>query len=67
MSPVENVAPLWPVLAMLLFSVTPAHPSKCPKFCICDNIQLTAACIGKNLTEVPPTINEVSDDVRPVS
>ncbi|KAJ8406667.1 hypothetical protein AAFF_G00295830 [Aldrovandia affinis] len=61
MGPMEGVAPLWPVVALLLlFSVTPAHLSKCPKFCICDNIQLTVGCIGKNLTEVPPTINEIT-------
>lgn len=51
---------LWPFLVLLL-SVPGAHLAKCPKQCVCDQIQLTVTCVGKNLTEVPPTIDEVSD------
>ncbi|KAM6957860.1 chondroadherin-like protein [Aplochiton taeniatus] len=33
---------------------------KCPSVCICDNSKLTVACIGKNLTNVPPTVDEIT-------
>ncbi|KAG7281169.1 hypothetical protein CRUP_032872 [Coryphaenoides rupestris] len=33
--------------------------AKCPKMCVCDGAKLTVACVGKNLTEVPPTVDEV--------
>uniref|UniRef100_A0A8C7M559 Chondroadherin-like protein n=2 Tax=Oncorhynchus kisutch TaxID=8019 RepID=A0A8C7M559_ONCKI len=45
---------------MLLVILLPAQAGKCPKFCICDNSKLTMACIGKNLTQVPPTIDEIT-------
>ncbi|KAL4658057.1 chondroadherin-like protein isoform X2 [Arapaima gigas] len=51
----------WPCVALLLsFAIPHLHTSPCPKACVCDNIQLTVACIGKNLTEVPPTISEIT-------
>ncbi|XP_062294258.1 chondroadherin-like protein [Scomber scombrus] len=33
---------------------------KCPRVCSCDSNKLTVACVGKNLTEVPPTIDEIT-------
>lgn len=46
---------------LLMFSLAlPANAGKCPKACSCDGTKLTVACIGKNLTEVPGTIDEVS-------
>ncbi|XP_056627587.1 chondroadherin-like b [Triplophysa dalaica] len=50
----------WLFITLVALRVHRVHPSKCPKFCICDNIQLTVACVNKNLTEVPPTINEIT-------
>lgn len=51
------------LLVIILFAlkIHTVQPGKCPKFCICDNIQLTVACVNKNLTEVPPTIDEVME------
>lgn len=37
----------------------PTKAGKCPRVCSCDGTKLTVACVGKNLTEVPPTIDEV--------
>lgn len=52
---------LWTLLlSLLLLSIPAAHAAKCPQQCICDQIQLTVACVNKNLTEVPPTVDEVS-------
>ncbi|XP_018594017.1 chondroadherin-like protein isoform X2 [Scleropages formosus] len=51
----------WPHVALLVtFTVSHVHPSPCPRACLCDNIQLTASCVGKNLTEVPPTVSEIT-------
>ncbi len=47
------------VIMLLALKFHTVQSGKCPKFCICDNIQLTVACVNKNLTEVPPTIDEV--------
>ncbi|XP_028990816.1 chondroadherin-like b [Betta splendens] len=47
-------------LSLLLLSICTAHAAKCPQQCICDQIQLTVACVHKNLTEVPPTIDEIT-------
>ncbi|XP_061702435.1 chondroadherin-like protein [Syngnathoides biaculeatus] len=33
---------------------------KCPRLCSCDNTKLAVACVGKNLTEVPLTIDEIA-------
>lgn len=52
-------AALWPLL-VLLFGVPGVRLGKCPKQCLCDQLQLTVACVNKNLTEVPPTIDEVN-------
>ncbi|XP_076608373.1 chondroadherin-like protein [Chaetodon auriga] len=46
-------------LLMLALS-SPAKAGKCPRVCSCDSAKLTVACIGKNLTEVPPTIDEIT-------
>ncbi|KAM3864414.1 chondroadherin-like protein [Diretmus argenteus] len=45
---------------VLLVLVLPVEGGKCPRMCICDNTKLTVGCIGKNLTEVPPTIDEIT-------
>lgn len=46
---------------LLMFSLAlAANAGKCPKACSCDDTKLTVACVGKNLTEVPGTIDEVS-------
>ncbi|XP_050930030.1 LOW QUALITY PROTEIN: chondroadherin-like protein [Lates calcarifer] len=44
------------VLALSL----PVDAGKCPRVCSCDSAKLTVACVGKNLTEVPPTIDEIT-------
>lgn len=45
---------------LLVFSLAlPAHAGKCPKVCSCDDSKLTVACVGKTLTEVPKTVDEV--------
>nr|XP_057905677.1 chondroadherin-like protein [Doryrhamphus excisus] len=33
---------------------------KCPPACSCDNAKLTVACVGKNLTEVPSALDEIT-------
>lgn len=48
---------LW---GLLLLWVPAAHTAKCPQQCVCDQIQLTVTCVNKNLTQVPPTVDEVS-------
>lgn len=45
----------------------PTNAGKCPKVCSCDSTKLTVACIGKNLTTVPPTIDEVRNSSVPSS
>lgn len=51
---------LWVLLpALLLLCVPAAHAAKCPQQCICDQIQLTVTCVSKNLTQVPPNVDEV--------
>lgn len=49
------------VAAFLLMSALglPTKAGKCPRVCSCDSAKLTVTCVGKNLTEVPPTIDEV--------
>lgn len=53
--------PLVPAVIFLLTLTQslPTEASKCPRMCNCDSTKLTVACTGKNLTEVPPTIEEV--------
>ncbi|XP_072311938.1 chondroadherin-like b [Eucyclogobius newberryi] len=48
------------VLGLLLVCVFTVLSAKCPKLCVCDQIQLTVACVSKNLTQVPPTIDEIT-------
>jgi len=48
--------------AVFLLTLTwssPAKARKCPKECSCDNTKLTVGCVGKNLTDIPPTMDEV--------
>uniref|UniRef100_A0A3Q3JKZ1 Chondroadherin-like protein n=2 Tax=Monopterus albus TaxID=43700 RepID=A0A3Q3JKZ1_MONAL len=52
---------LWvPLLSLLLLYIPAAHAAKCPQQCICDQIQLTVTCVNKNLTQVPPTVDEIT-------
>ncbi|CAL8274941.1 unnamed protein product [Lota lota] len=44
----------------LWFLDTAVEAGKCPKTCICDASKLTVACVGKNLTEVPSTVDEIT-------
>uniref|UniRef100_A0A8C1X3D3 Chondroadherin-like b n=1 Tax=Cyprinus carpio TaxID=7962 RepID=A0A8C1X3D3_CYPCA len=53
--------PTLPVIMLLALKFHTVQADKCPEFCICDNIQLTVACVNKNLTEVPPTIDEAEN------
>lgn len=48
------------LLLCLLLCIHAAHAAKCPQHCVCDQIQLTVTCVNKNLTQVPPTVDEVS-------
>ncbi|XP_068575168.1 chondroadherin-like protein [Cebidichthys violaceus] len=52
----------FPAAAFLLVLVlsSPAEASKCPRVCSCDSSKLTVTCVGKNLTEIPPTIDEIT-------
>ncbi|KAL6103306.1 chadl [Pungitius sinensis] len=43
------------VLALSL----PVEAGKCPTVCSCDS-KLTVTCVGKNITEIPPTIDEIT-------
>ncbi|KAM3859604.1 chondroadherin-like b [Diretmus argenteus] len=52
---------LWPrLLVLVLLCVSGVRPGKCPQQCVCDQIQLTVACVNKNLTQVPPTVDEIT-------
>ncbi|KAM9391741.1 chondroadherin-like protein [Pholidichthys leucotaenia] len=46
-------------LLILKLSFT-SEAAKCPRECRCDGTKLTVACVGKNLTESPPTIDEIT-------
>ncbi|XP_056096833.1 chondroadherin-like protein [Rhinichthys klamathensis goyatoka] len=48
------------LLLFLMSSVPAGQTVKCPAVCVCDNTKLTVTCVGKNLTHVPPTINEIT-------
>uniref|UniRef100_A0A8D0AXZ5 Chondroadherin-like protein n=1 Tax=Sander lucioperca TaxID=283035 RepID=A0A8D0AXZ5_SANLU len=50
---------LW-VLLLSLLCIPAAHTAKCPQQCVCDQIQLTVTCVNKNLTQVPPTVDEIT-------
>lgn len=47
------------IFMLVLALSLPVDAGKCPRVCSCDSAKLTVACVGKNLTEVPPTIDEV--------
>uniref|UniRef100_A0A3Q1J366 Chondroadherin-like protein n=1 Tax=Anabas testudineus TaxID=64144 RepID=A0A3Q1J366_ANATE len=52
---------LWvPLLGLLLLCIPAAHAAKCPQQCVCDQIQLAVTCVNKNLTDVPPTVDEIT-------
>ncbi|XP_050962831.1 chondroadherin-like protein [Labeo rohita] len=48
------------LLFFLMTSVPVGHSAKCPRVCVCDDTKLTVTCMGKNLTHIPPTINEIT-------
>ncbi|XP_068439981.1 chondroadherin-like b [Clinocottus analis] len=48
---------LW---VLLLFGIPAALTAKCPQQCICDQIQLTVTCVNRNLTQVPPALDEIT-------
>ncbi|XP_054605018.1 chondroadherin-like b isoform X1 [Nothobranchius furzeri] len=48
------------MLSLLLLCIPAAHTGKCPEPCVCDQIQLTVACVNKNLTQVPATADEIT-------
>nr|XP_054606698.1 chondroadherin-like protein [Nothobranchius furzeri] len=48
------------VVLLVLTSGSPVKAGKCPKECSCDNAKLSVACVGRNLTEIPPTIDEIT-------
>ncbi|KAJ0058198.1 hypothetical protein NL108_009078 [Boleophthalmus pectinirostris] len=48
------------VAMVILSSLTLVKAGKCPRMCSCDNTKLTVTCAGKNLTEVPPTVDEIT-------
>ncbi|XP_040918899.1 chondroadherin-like protein [Toxotes jaculatrix] len=48
------------IFMMILALNLPVEAGKCPRVCSCDAAKLTVACVGKNLTEVPPTIDEIT-------
>ncbi|XP_054913552.1 chondroadherin-like b isoform X2 [Poeciliopsis prolifica] len=53
--------PFWALLlSLLLRCIPPSHTAKCPQQCICDQIQLRVACVNKNLTQVPSTVDEIT-------
>ncbi|XP_054464249.1 chondroadherin-like protein [Anoplopoma fimbria] len=39
---------------------SPVESGKCPRVCSCDSTKLSVTCVGKNLTEIPPTIDEIT-------
>ncbi|XP_026875995.2 chondroadherin-like protein [Electrophorus electricus] len=52
---------LWPsIVVLLLPALRGVQAGKCPRVCVCDSKKLTIACVGKNLTQVPPTIDEIT-------
>uniref|UniRef100_A0A8C1N1D0 Chondroadherin-like b n=1 Tax=Cyprinus carpio TaxID=7962 RepID=A0A8C1N1D0_CYPCA len=48
------------LLLFLITSVPAGQTAKCPRVCVCDDTKLTVTCVGKNLTHIPPTINEIT-------
>uniref|UniRef100_A0A8C3GBW1 Chondroadherin-like protein n=1 Tax=Cyclopterus lumpus TaxID=8103 RepID=A0A8C3GBW1_CYCLU len=48
---------LW---VLLLVGIPAALTAKCPQQCVCDQIQLTVTCVNRNLTQVPPAVDEIT-------
>ncbi|KAF4115627.1 chondroadherin-like protein [Onychostoma macrolepis] len=48
------------LLLFLITSVPAGQTEKCPRVCVCDDTKLTVTCARKNLTHIPPTINEIT-------
>ncbi|KAM4716414.1 chondroadherin-like protein [Anableps anableps] len=48
------------VLLLILTSSSTIKAKKCPKQCSCDDTKLTVACVGKNLTEIPLGVDEIT-------
>ncbi|XP_053708147.1 chondroadherin-like protein [Synchiropus splendidus] len=53
------------LLALLVLVATsvltvPVETSKCPSVCSCDSKTLSVSCVGRNLKQVPPTIDEIT-------
>uniref|UniRef100_H3CHN6 Chondroadherin-like protein n=1 Tax=Tetraodon nigroviridis TaxID=99883 RepID=H3CHN6_TETNG len=59
---IQTKMPVFPAVVFLLtFTQSlPTEAGKCPRMCKCDGTKLTVACTGKNLTEVPPTIDQIT-------
>ncbi|XP_061567201.1 chondroadherin-like protein [Cololabis saira] len=50
-----------PLVFLLVLTASPAlKAGKCPRECVCDDGTLTVVCVGKNLTEVPPSVDEIT-------
>ncbi|XP_061120368.1 chondroadherin-like b isoform X1 [Syngnathus typhle] len=49
-----------PLLSFTLLFLLVAQAAKCPEQCVCDQIQLAVTCVNKNLTEIPPTVDEIT-------
>ncbi|XP_060946550.1 chondroadherin-like protein [Limanda limanda] len=48
------------IVLLVLAQSLSTEAGKCPKVCSCDGAKLTIACVGKNLTMAPPTIDEIT-------
>ncbi|TDH02612.1 hypothetical protein EPR50_G00154690 [Perca flavescens] len=47
-------------LLLVLALSSAVEAGKCPRVCSCDSTKLAVTCVGKNLTEIPPTIEEIT-------
>lgn len=52
------------LISPLVLCVPAVQAAKCPQECFCDQIQLTVTCVNKNLTQVPPAVDEVSINIH---
>uniref|UniRef100_A0A3Q3CEN7 Chondroadherin-like b n=1 Tax=Haplochromis burtoni TaxID=8153 RepID=A0A3Q3CEN7_HAPBU len=48
------------LISSLVLCVPAVQAAKCPQECFCDQIQLTVTCVNKNLTQVPPAVDEIT-------
>ncbi|XP_072299979.1 chondroadherin-like protein [Eucyclogobius newberryi] len=48
------------VAVVILLTFKPVKAGKCPRMCSCDTTKLTVTCASKNLTAVPPTVDEIT-------